>query len=176
MEAVILDPQGRATPYRLTVRAQAVVLAAGAVFTPWLLLRNRIGPRSQIGRHLRIHPGCGVVGLFDEEIFSWRGVMQSYYVDEWLEEGILLEATFPPPGVGYSAGVSLKRRSDNLRLNVLFPTLPPRSAPVATQRGGKRGAAEAKTLLPGSHEGPLRIRAQNSLFLFFGITHVDLRN
>lgn len=105
VEAVILDPQGRATPYRLTVRARAVVLAAGAVFTPWLLLRNRIGPRSQIGRHLRIHPGCGVVGLFDEEIIGWRGVMQSYYVDEWLEEGILLEATFPPPGVGYSAGV-----------------------------------------------------------------------
>ena len=30
--------------------------------------------------------------------------MQSYYVDEKLKEGILLEATYPPPGVGYSAG------------------------------------------------------------------------
>lgn len=105
VEAAILDPEGRATPYRLTVYARAVVLAAGAVYTPWLLLRNRIGPRHLIGRNLRIHPGCGVVGLFDEEIEGWRGVMQSYYVDEWLEEGILLEATFPPPGVGYSAGV-----------------------------------------------------------------------
>ncbi|MCS7287407.1 MAG: GMC family oxidoreductase [Anaerolineae bacterium] len=105
VEAVILDPQGRPTPYRLTIHARAVVLAAGAIFTPWLLLRNRIGPRSQIGRHLRIHPGCGVMGLFDEEIMGWRGVMQSYHVDEWLEEGIILEATFPPPGIGYSGGV-----------------------------------------------------------------------
>lgn len=105
VEAVILDPQGRPTPHRLTVHARVVVLAAGAIFTPWLLLRNRIGPRSQIGRHLRIHPGCGIMGLFDEEIAGWRGVMQSYYVDEWLEEGILLEATFPPPGIGYSGGV-----------------------------------------------------------------------
>jgi choline dehydrogenase-like flavoprotein len=30
--------------------------------------------------------------------------MQSYYVDEKLRDGILLEATYPPPGVGYSAG------------------------------------------------------------------------
>jgi choline dehydrogenase-like flavoprotein len=30
--------------------------------------------------------------------------MQSYYVDERLRDGILVEATFPPPGVGYSAG------------------------------------------------------------------------
>lgn len=105
VEAVVLDSEGRATPYRLTVHARAVVLAAGALYTPWLLLRNQLGPRRLIGRNLRIHPGCGVVGLFDEEIEGWRGVMQSYYVDEWIEEGILLEATFPPPGVGYSAGV-----------------------------------------------------------------------
>ncbi len=30
--------------------------------------------------------------------------MQSYYVDEKLRDGILVEATYPPPGVGYSAG------------------------------------------------------------------------
>ncbi|GBD08441.1 putative GMC-type oxidoreductase [Candidatus Thermoflexus japonica] len=105
VEAMVLDPEGQPTPYRLIVHAPVVVLAAGAIYTPWLLLRNRLGPRHSIGRNLRIHPGCGVMGLFEEEIEGWRGVMQSYYVDEWLTEGILLEATFPPPGVGYSAGV-----------------------------------------------------------------------
>lgn len=30
--------------------------------------------------------------------------MQSYFVDAKLRDGILLEATFPPPGIGYSAG------------------------------------------------------------------------
>ena len=88
-----------------TVRARRVVLAAGAVFTPFLLQRNRLGLGSgQVGRNLRIHPGAGVLGAFDHELRAWRGVMQSAYVDEKLRDGVLVEATYPPPGVGYSAG------------------------------------------------------------------------
>jgi len=88
-----------------TVRARRVVLAAGAVFTPFLLQRNRLGLGSgQVGRNFRIHPGAGVLGAFDHELRAWRGVMQSAYVDEKLRDGVLVEATYPPPGVGYSAG------------------------------------------------------------------------
>jgi len=57
-----------------------------------------------LGRNLVIHPGAGTSALFDEELSAWRGTMQSYYVDEHLDDGVLLEATFPPPGLGYSAG------------------------------------------------------------------------
>jgi choline dehydrogenase-like flavoprotein len=50
---------------RLTVRAPAVVVAAGALNTPQLLLRS--GMRSDaIGRHLGLHPVRLVYGLFDE--------------------------------------------------------------------------------------------------------------
>jgi choline dehydrogenase-like flavoprotein len=45
-----------------------------------------------------------VLGFFEEDLHAWQGVMQSHHVDERVEEGILLEATYPPPGVGYSAG------------------------------------------------------------------------
>jgi hypothetical protein len=45
-----------------------------------------------------------VLGVFDHDLHAWKGVMQSYYVDEKLRDGILVEATYPPPGVGYSAG------------------------------------------------------------------------
>jgi len=90
---------------KVRVRARRVVLAAGAVQTADLLLRNRLANSSrQVGRNFRIHPGCGVLGVFDRDLFAWRGVMQSTYVDEKLREGVLLEATYPPPGVGYSAG------------------------------------------------------------------------
>jgi len=90
---------------RFEVRARSVVLAAGAVYTPALLLRHRLANSSgQVGRNLRIHPGCAVLGVFDHDLHAWKGVMQSYYVDEKLRDGILLEATYPPPGVGYSAG------------------------------------------------------------------------
>lgn len=100
--AAILDEKGRNTGRVLTVKAHAVVLAAGALGTPSLLIRNRLGNR-QVGRNLRIHPCCVVSGRFSEEIRGWQGVLQSYFVDEWIEEGLLLEATFPPPGIGYGS-------------------------------------------------------------------------
>src|SRR5712692_2921323 len=90
---------------RFEVRARRVVLAAGAVYTPALLQRQGLANSSrQVGRNLRVHPGCGVLGVFDHDLYAWKGVMQSYYVDEKLRDGILVEATYPPPGVGYSAG------------------------------------------------------------------------
>jgi choline dehydrogenase-like flavoprotein len=90
---------------RFEVRATHVVLAAGAIYTPALLQRQRLANSSrQVGRNLRIHPGCGVLGVFDHDLNAWKGVMQSTYVDEKLRDGVLLEATYPPPGVGYSAG------------------------------------------------------------------------
>ena len=103
----IVDPESGAVQRdaRFEVRAPRVVLAAGAVYTPALLQRQRLANSShQVGRNLRIHPGCGVLGIFDEDLYAWKGVMQSYYVDEKLRDGILVEATYPPPGVGYSAG------------------------------------------------------------------------
>jgi choline dehydrogenase-like flavoprotein len=103
----IVDPDSGAVQRdaRFEVRAKRVVLAAGAIYTPSLLLRQGAANASgQVGRNLRIHPGCGVLGVFDHDLHAWKGVMQSYYVDERLRDGILLEATYPPPGVGYSAG------------------------------------------------------------------------
>ena len=103
----VLDPETGAVQgsSRFEVRAKRVVLAAGAVYTPNLLTRQRVANSSgQVGRNLRIHPGCGVLAVFDHDLYAWKGVMQSYYVDEKLRDGILLEATYPPPGVGYSAG------------------------------------------------------------------------
>ena len=103
----IVDPDTGAVQRdaRFEVNARRVVLAAGAVYTPVMLLRQGLANSSrQVGRNFRIHPGCGVLGVFDHDLYAWKGVMQSYYVDEKLRDGILVEATYPPPGVGYSAG------------------------------------------------------------------------
>lgn len=105
VQAAVLSDAKRATGYRLTVFARAVVPPAGALYTPWLLLRNRLGNSTgQVGLEKRLHPGCGVAGAL-RQIRGWQGVLPSYSVEEGLEEGFLLEATFPPPGVGYSAGM-----------------------------------------------------------------------
>ncbi len=80
----------------LTIRARhAIVVAGGALGTPELLLRSGLGGPS-VGRNLHIHPACWVGARFEEEVHGWDGVMQSYYVDQWASQGILLEATFTP--------------------------------------------------------------------------------
>jgi choline dehydrogenase-like flavoprotein len=79
-----------------TVRARvATIVAGGALGTPELLLRSGLGG-DQVGRNLHIHPACWVGARYEEEVRGWDGVMQSYYVDEWDAEGVLLEATFTP--------------------------------------------------------------------------------
>jgi len=85
----------------------ATVVAGGALGTPELLLRSGLGGR-QVGRNLHIHPACWVGARYEEEVRGWEGVMQSYYIDQWEPQRLLLEATFTPlafggawlPGVG----------------------------------------------------------------------------
>ena len=86
------------------VGADAVVVSAGALNTPILLRKMGLKNRN-LGKHLHIHPAVGVTALMDRKVYGWRGTMQSYCVDTLFKEyHTLLLATFPPPGIGYSAG------------------------------------------------------------------------
>jgi choline dehydrogenase-like flavoprotein len=76
-----------------------VIAAGGALGTPELLLRSGLGS-SQVGRNLHIHPACWVGARYEEEVRGWEGVMQSFYVDQWEPQGVLLEATFTPLAFG----------------------------------------------------------------------------
>jgi choline dehydrogenase-like flavoprotein len=88
------ERNGNRRPY--TVRARrATIVAGGALGTPELLLRSGLGG-DRVGRNLHIHPACWVGARYEEEVRGWEGVMQSYYVDEWEAERVLLEATFTP--------------------------------------------------------------------------------
>lgn len=92
--------EGRVKGGAFTARARkAVIVAGGSLGTPELLLRSGLGGR-QVGRNLHIHPACWVGARYDEEVRGWDGVMQSFYVDEWEHERILLEATFTPLAFG----------------------------------------------------------------------------
>ena len=97
-----------------TVRARrAVIAAGGALGTPELLQRSGLGG-PQVGRNLHIHPACWVGARYEEEVRGWEGVMQSFYVDQWEHEKILLEATFTPLAFGgawlLGAGAEHQRR------------------------------------------------------------------
>ena len=84
---------------RLTVRSRTVVVACGAIHTPLLLRRSRLGAGSgELGRNLSIHPATAVRARFEgEEIDMSRGVPQSLYVDEFAGDGIVFEGAAGPP-------------------------------------------------------------------------------
>ncbi|MGE5281370.1 MAG: GMC family oxidoreductase N-terminal domain-containing protein [Chloroflexota bacterium] len=91
----------RAGDGTVRISAPLVVVAAGAIATPPLLRRSGLGGHPRLGRNLSIHPATGVTANFEEEVIPWRGVMQSVGIEELHErEGILLEATSNPPGMG----------------------------------------------------------------------------
>lgn len=114
--ATILGPSPEdETKGRLRVSADIVILAAGAVHTPALLLGNRIGNRRVVGTNLRLHPALGMGGLFREPVHAWRGTMQSYFVDHLQRsDGVMIEVTNPVPAVAVAAmhevGLELKER------------------------------------------------------------------
>lgn len=81
---------------RLRVDAPTVVLAAGTLHTPGLLAASGIA-NPWLGRNLSIHPATAVWGLMDEVVDMARGVPQSYGIDEFASEGIMLEGIAGPP-------------------------------------------------------------------------------
>jgi choline dehydrogenase-like flavoprotein len=83
---------------RLRVKASAVILACGTIHTPLLMDRSRIpDPGGQRGRNLSLHPATAAFALMDEVVDMARGVPQSFFVDEFAEQGIMLETVAGPP-------------------------------------------------------------------------------
>ena len=83
---------------RLTVVADAIVVAAGTIHTPLLLGASGLGGGSgRLGRNLSLHPATAIWGMFDEPVDMVRGVPQSYGVDEFAAAGIMLEGIAGPP-------------------------------------------------------------------------------
>ena len=105
----VLTESGRAIGVELrrpdgstcVIGAPAVVVAAGTTETPPLLRRSGVGRHPQLGRNMALHPAVGTAGRFAEPVVAWNGVLQSAAVEEFhASEGILVEATSTPPGMG----------------------------------------------------------------------------
>jgi choline dehydrogenase-like flavoprotein len=82
----------------LEVSAPIVVVAAGTIHTPLLLARSGLGGESgQLGRNLSLHPAMAAFALMEEVVDMAKGVPQSFYVDEFADEGIVFEGVAGPP-------------------------------------------------------------------------------
>ncbi len=91
---------------RVTVRAPQVVLAAGSLETPGVLLRSGIGGPAA-GRYLRLHPCSATVGDYGQDMQAWWGAPHSGLVNEFANVengyGFLLEGVQYTTGLGASA-------------------------------------------------------------------------
>jgi choline dehydrogenase-like flavoprotein len=87
-----IGPDGRT----IRVRGKAVIMAGGALPTPFFLMRQGLcGSSGQLGKNLTLHPSGGISAIFDEEIRGWESIPQGYGSDEFVKDGILLTAAQP---------------------------------------------------------------------------------
>jgi choline dehydrogenase-like flavoprotein len=99
-----LDPSK--PPVRVTVRAPQVIVAAGALESPALLLRSGIGGPAT-GDYLRLHPCTATIGDYGEDMQAWWGPPHAGLVNEFanVEDGygFLLEGVQYTTALGASA-------------------------------------------------------------------------
>jgi len=111
-------PDTREVVGPVEVRADQVVLSAGALGTPRLLwhsgIAERLGP---VGQGLHVHPGSAVFGICDEEIVLWRGATQGAYFHHPDLPGVLPHGFSAPPEVCLMAmGTVGEKLEDGLKM------------------------------------------------------------
>ncbi|MBK7936430.1 MAG: GMC family oxidoreductase N-terminal domain-containing protein [Lewinellaceae bacterium] len=105
------------------INAKRVVVAAGALHTPVLLLKSGLS-HPQIGRNLFLHPVAAVGAFYEHETLPWYGPMMSVIVQEFARLdgnwGVRIECPPVHPGLAafalsWEGGESFKRDLMNIR-------------------------------------------------------------
>ncbi|HTN26123.1 MAG TPA: GMC family oxidoreductase [Solirubrobacteraceae bacterium] len=101
VHATWTDPRTAAVA-PLEVRARRVVVAAGSLESPALLLRSGIGGPA-VGRNLHLHPATAFLGLYPDEQRPWWGAPMTALVDEFADVedgyGFLIEGAQWAPSI-----------------------------------------------------------------------------
>ncbi len=116
---------------KVTVRAPLVVVSAGSVESPALLLRSGL-TNPNIGRHLRLHPVTGMAGYYSDDILPWTGSLQTVYSPHFSDldggYGIRFEVMPAHPGfmgsfTPWAGGQQHKQEMSRLRHAAAFIVL-----------------------------------------------------
>jgi choline dehydrogenase-like flavoprotein len=100
VEATVRGADGQQR--RLFVRADVIVLAGGALFTPLLLARSGVKGH-HVGRNLHLQPCVKLMASMPEPVDPERGVPQAYGTEAFRDRGILLLGIQVPAAVGASS-------------------------------------------------------------------------
>ncbi|MBI5901762.1 MAG: GMC family oxidoreductase [Rhodocyclales bacterium] len=131
--AEVVDPASGQKKAELRVDAPIVVLAAGPVQTPVLLMKSGLGNSSgQVGKNFACHPTMSLTAEFDNAVDDFHGATHSLYMDKYTlpEEGgyLLLNAVQDPveasfqvePGSGKPYMAYMSRYRNTIRLITLI--------------------------------------------------------
>lgn len=102
------------TSFKATAR-QAVILAASAIQTPWILLKSGVKLREN---GFMCHPGSSIMGLFEENLADKPQGTQTAESLHWCKENIKFESMVMPPDLKASRipgyGKLLKQRLEKV--------------------------------------------------------------
>ncbi len=120
VEATTKDVNGN--PVSISIRANKVIVAAGAIHTPVILQKSGL-EHPEIGRNLYLHPTSPVSGLYDHKVETWHGPMMTAVVDAFTKMdgnyGVKLETPPAHPGLmstatNWTTGAAFKEEMLNL--------------------------------------------------------------
>jgi choline dehydrogenase-like flavoprotein len=80
---------------KLRVKANTVVVSAGAIASSWLLMESRIA-KGRAGRDLCFNMGSPITADFDDLLDSFDGVQISHYLQPEAGSGFVMESWFNP--------------------------------------------------------------------------------
>ena len=143
---VVAPFSGRPGP-ALRIEAKAVVLSAGCMATPLLLLASEIANGSgEVGRNLQFHPGIAAMGVFEERVDPQFGATQGMQSLHFLAEGFKLETLWAPPAVLAvrlpGAGLALKERLAEIPHASIVDAIASCHRSLGTVRPRRRGSLD----------------------------------
>lgn len=149
---VITDPYAKR---RFSVEAEATILSCGAIQTPLMLLRNKIGKRcGHVGKHFTIHPNIKMAAHFEEPVDNLRGTHQAWQCVEFKDEGILLAPGAIPLGF----------------MSAVFPGF---GRELAERMRSARNIATGGILVDDQAEGRIRLLPFGVPYVRYDVTDAD---
>ncbi|MEO9295746.1 MAG: GMC family oxidoreductase, partial [Nitrososphaera sp.] len=152
VDGAFVDREGR-RPFKIRVNARVIVVSAGAIASPVLLLKSNIA-LDRAGRGMSFHPSSFLLGRFKEKINGFQGIPMAYSCTEFSvmnghkRGGFMLESIFPPlfqlalgipPKYTHDYGSRFPKEIENLAMaGVMVRDLEPRGSVCLTEKGNAK--------------------------------------
>ena len=99
VEGFVIEPISYEKKHQFRVNAKLVIMAAGAVNTPHILLKSGIHSNHTIGKTFASHIGGGVISKYEEDMQPWVGATQGWGAMPEELPGLKFESLWAPTSV-----------------------------------------------------------------------------